>query len=187
MAPQSASDLPTQTIAAYPRRVRRGVSPACSLAEEYPSIASRAGFASSSWPRRVTAADTVRSVGHERPEILFGSPQALLHCTQGGIEPADQKRQHNEQRQPHHGRPVLRGSVFSGKRKVCAYGECERGGDQTRLPAAVPGAHHHSDGEYRQTAFRDVGKQQRRNQRQRSAEDRDSVAQYGRASGLNAK
>jgi hypothetical protein len=78
-------------------------------------MTSSAGFASSSLARRIAAANTVGGVGHQRAEIHFGATQALLGSSQGGIEPADQKRQHNKQSQPDHGRPVLRRSVFSGK------------------------------------------------------------------------
>ena len=53
-------------------------------------------------PQGVTAANAVRSVGNKRPEVYFGAPQSLLRCPQSRIEPADQRRQHNEQGQPQH-------------------------------------------------------------------------------------
>ena len=73
------------------------------------------------------------------------------------IEPADEERNKNEQRQPDDCRVVLCRCVRSGERKICADGEGKRSGNQTGLPSAIPRAHHNRDSEYGEAAFRNVG------------------------------
>ena len=135
----------------------------------------------------VAAANSVRGIGHERPEIHLRESQALLGATQRGVKPADQHGQHNEQSQPDHGGAVLGRVVLAGKREIRADGEGEGSGDQPRLPAAIPGANHHGDGKHGQPAFCDVREQQNGNQRERGAEYSYAVAQNGRTGRLNAK
>ena len=125
----------------------------------------------------VAAADAVGSIGDQRAEVDFRAAQAFLGRAQRGVEAADQPGHEHEQREMYDGPAIVGRACAPGERKIRADSQGKRGGDQARLPAAVPGADHDGDGEHDQAAFDYVGKQEGWNQGKNNAENGDAVAE----------
>ena len=107
--------------------------------------------------KRVAAADAIWRIHHQRAKVTLGAPQVLLRGAQRGIEPADQQRHSREERKVRHRLVILAGSLVTSERIVGADRERKRSGRESRLPASIPGAHHHGDREHDEPAFRDIG------------------------------
>ena len=125
----------------------------------------------------VAAAHAVGSMGDQGAEINFRAAQSFLGGAQRGVEEANQTGHEHKQRQMYDGPAVLGGSVRPGQREIRADRQGEGGGDQARLPTAVPGADHNGDREHDQAALDHVGKQECRNQGKNNAENGDAVSE----------
>ena len=125
----------------------------------------------------VAAAHAVGSMGDQGAEVDFGAAQSFLGGAQRGVEGANQSGHEHEQRQMYDGAAVVGGIVRPGQREIRADGEGEGGGDQARLPAAVPGADHNGNREHDQAALDHVGEQEGRNQGKNNAENGDAVSE----------
>src|SRR5580698_2120767 len=130
----------------------------------------------------VTTANAVGSVGDQRAEIDLRAAQAFLRGPKRGIEGTDQQRHENKQHEMYDGLAILRRGLSSGKREIGTDGEGERGCDQSRFPAAVPGADHDGDREHHQAAFYHIGKCQGGYEGERDTKDGDPVPKDGRTS-----
>jgi hypothetical protein len=75
------------------------------------------------------------------------------------------------------GAAVLGWSMRPSQREIRADGEGEGGSDQSRLPAAVPGADHNGNREHDQAALYHVGEQEGRDEGKNNAEDSDAVSE----------
>ena len=138
--------------------------------------------------RGVAAANAIGSVGDQRAEVRLGAAQALPAATRRAAlsQQISMATKKNSERR----RMAVRscsGRMLADEREVGAHGEGEGGGDDSGLPAAVPGADHDGDAEQGQAAFGDVGQQNRRDQRKRRAEHGHSIAQDGRTCGRDAE
>src|SRR5271154_5712524 len=95
--------------------------------------------------KTVAAADAVWGIHDQGAEVAFGSAQTLLGGAESGVEPADQERDREEERQMRNRSAILGRRLISRERVVGAHGEREGSCGQAGLPSAIPRTDHHRD------------------------------------------